>query len=84
LIFSIWAASNFTKSKEETKYYQIVDMVINNEISEYQLNLYNGELIYKKRDDAKKTYRYKVAEPNIFYNDVNEAVMEINKAMKRI
>jgi len=79
LIFSIWAVSNFTKSKEETKYYQIVDMVINNEISEYQLNLYNGELIYKKRDDAKKTYRYKVAEPNIFYNDVNEAVMKINK-----
>ncbi|MBE6732485.1 MAG: ATP-dependent zinc metalloprotease FtsH [Ruminococcaceae bacterium] len=68
----------FTKNSAQTKYYQIVDMVINNEISEYQLNLYNGDLTYVKRDDG-KTYRYTVADPSIFYNDVNEAVMKINE-----
>ena len=77
LIFSIMAVSRFTKSSQQTRYYEIVDMVVNNEISEYQLNLYNGELTYKMRD-SDKTYRYKVADPSIFYNDVNEAVMKIN------
>ena len=77
LIFSIMMVSRFTKGSQQTRYYEIVDMVVNNEISEYQLNLYNGELTYVMRD-GNKTYRYKVADPSIFYNDVNEAVMKIN------
>ncbi len=77
LIISIALVSQFTKNTAKTKYYEIVDMVLNNEISEYKLNLYNGDLTYVKRDDG-KTYRYTVADPSIFYNDVNEAVMKIN------
>ncbi len=77
-ILSIGFANKFTKKTAETKYYEIVDMVINNEISEYQLNLYSGDLKYVKRADG-KTYRYTVADPSIFYNDVNEAVMKINE-----
>ncbi len=69
------------KPKTEAKYYEIVEMVMQNEISEYNLNLHSGELKYVKRDDG-KTYRYTVADPSIFYNDVNEFVMEHNKTAK--
>ena len=78
LIISIALVSQFTRNTAKTKYYEIVDMVLTNEISEFKLNLYNGDLTYVKRDDG-KTYRYTVADPSIFYNDVNEAVMKINE-----
>ncbi len=78
LIVSVMAVSRVSKKTTETKYYQIVDMVINNEISEYELNLYSGNLSYVKREDGKR-YRYTVASAQIFYNDVHEAVMEINQ-----
>ena len=77
-IMAILSVSYLSKNTVETKYYEIVDMVKNNEISEFQLNLYSGELIYTKRDDGKK-YRYTVADPSIFYNDVNDYVMAINE-----
>ena len=76
LIISIMSVSRLTKNTAETKYYQIVDMIGNNEISEFQLNIYSGELVYTLREDGKK-YRYTVADSSIFYNDVNEIVMEI-------
>ena len=78
LIISVFSVSQLTKNTAETKYYQIVDLVKENKISEYQLNLYSGELIYTLREDGKK-YRYTVADSSIFYNDVNEAVMKINE-----
>ena len=62
----------------QTKYYEIVEMIHNNEISEYELNLYSGELKYKKAADN-KTYSYTMADPSIFWNDVNEFVLENNK-----
>ena len=77
-IMAILSVSYLSKNTVETKYYEIVNMVKDNEISEFQLNLYSGELVYTKRDDGKK-YRYTVADPSIFYNDVNEAVMAINE-----
>ena len=80
-IIAIMSVSYLSKSTAETKYYEIVSMVKNNEISEYQLNLYSGELIYTKRDDGKK-YRYTVADTSIFYNDIKDAVSEINEENK--
>ena len=77
LIFSIAAVMFSMNRQSETEYYEIVDMVTNNEISEYELNLYTGEFKYIRRDDG-KTYSYTVADASIFYNDVNEAVMKIN------
>ncbi len=77
LIAAISAVTFSGSNRSQTKYYEIVDMILNNEISEYQLNLYSGELIYTKRDDG-KTYRYTVADPSIFYNDVSETVRQIN------
>ena len=80
-ILSILAVSHITKKNDDLKYSEIVSMVKNNEISEYSLNLYSGELSYVKRAD-KKTYRYSLADPSIFYNDVNDAVMKINEENK--
>ena len=78
LVVSVMAVSKVSKKTTETKYYQIVDMVKNNEISEYELNLYSGNLSYVLREDGKR-YRYTVADASIFYNDVNEIVMKINE-----
>ncbi len=78
IVLSIAATTFGTRKTAEKTYYEIVDMVLTNQISEYQLNLYSGELIYVKREDGKK-YRYIVADPSIFYNDVNETVMQINE-----
>jgi len=77
-IITIFAVSTLTKNTAEVKYSEIVSLVKSNGVSEYELNLYNGELTYKKRADN-KTYRYRVADPSIFYNDVNDAVMAINE-----
>ncbi len=77
-IITMMSVSYFTKSTAETKYYEIVNLVKENEISEFELNLYSGEIKYVLRDDG-KTYRYTVADASIFYNDVNEAVMKINE-----
>ena len=73
------AAATFGGNKaSQTEYYEIVEMIVTNQVSEYELNLYSGELKYVKRSDG-KTYRYTVADPSIFYNDVNETVMKINE-----
>ena len=81
LILSVFSVSQLTKNTAETKYYQIVDLVKENKISEFKLNLHSGQLEYKERG-SDKTYRYTVADASIFYNDVNETVMKINEENK--
>ena len=71
------SVSYLSKNTVETKYYEIVEMVTENKISEFSLNLHSGQLIYTKRDDG-KSYRYTVADPSIFYNDVNDFVLKNN------
>ncbi|MBR4973118.1 MAG: ATP-dependent zinc metalloprotease FtsH, partial [Clostridia bacterium] len=75
-ILTILAVSYATKDSAQIIYSDVVDMIKANEVSEFNLNLYSGELTYVKREDGKK-YRYTVADPNIFYNDIYEAVEEI-------
>ncbi|MEE0945200.1 MAG: ATP-dependent zinc metalloprotease FtsH [Acutalibacteraceae bacterium] len=77
LILAILSVSLIGQAKADTSYYDIITQVQKGEISEYTLNLYNGDLSYVTRDDGKK-HTYTVASPSIFYEDVNEAVMEYN------
>ena len=77
LILAIVFVSSATENTEEMKYSEMVSLIKENKISEFELNLYSGELTYIKRDDG-KTYRFSVADPSIFYNDINEIVAEIN------
>lgn len=81
LMVTVALVSFLNKGTAEKKYYEIVEMIKDNEISEYELNLYSGQLTYTLRADGNK-YRYTVADPSIFYNDINEAVTEINKENK--
>ncbi len=81
LILSITAISSLNKNTAEKKYYEIVNLIKDNQVSEYKLNLYSGQLVYKLRADG-KIYRYTVADTTIFYNDVNTAVNEINQENK--
>ena len=76
-IIAVLSVSYLSKNTVETKYYEIVEMVKENKISEFSLNLHSGQLIYTKRDDG-KSYRYTVADPSIFYNDVNDFVLKNN------
>ncbi len=78
LLGAIAFASFGGRQAADTKYYEIVDMIVTNEVSEYELNLYSGELRYVKRSEPNKTYRYTVANPSIFYEDVAEYVEQIN------
>lgn len=78
LILSFVAVSQISKTTNETKYYEIIEKIENNEISEFTLNLYSGDLTYTLREDGKK-YHYNVASPEIFYNDVNEFLRTNNK-----
>ena len=81
LMVTVALVSFLNKGTAEKKYYEIVEMIKDNEISEYELNLYSGQLTFTLRADGNK-YRYTVADPSIFYNDINQAVTEINKENK--
>ncbi len=81
LILSFVLVSNIAGKSEETKYYEIVEKIINNEVSEFSLNLYSRDLTYVLRADG-KTYHYTVADASMFYNDVNDAVALNNENNK--
>ena len=76
-IIAVLSVSYLSKTTVETKYYEIVELVTKNKVSEFSLNLHSGQLVYTKRDDG-KSYRYTVADPSIFYNDVNDFVLKNN------
>ena len=80
-IFAVLSASYFVKDTAELKYSEIVEMIKSNQVSELELNLYSGELTYKKRDDG-KVYRYTVPNSSLFIEDINEDVWEIKEANK--
>ena len=80
LIIAIAAVMLSNRTVEKKRYYDIVELFKTNQVSEYHLNLRNGELKYTTRDG--KDYRYTVAAPDIFYNDVNDIVMETNDRLR--
>ncbi len=79
LLMSVFAFSKVASTREKTEYYEIVEMFRENEISEFNLNLYSGELKYIKRDNPKSVYSYNVASPNIFLEDVNDIIKGYNE-----
>ncbi len=82
-ILAIASVNYFTKDTKEMKYSEIVSMVKNNEISEFELNLYSGELTYKKRADN-KVYRYTLPDSYLFIQDVGDELDEINSEDENI
>ena len=80
-IIAMLAVSYLTKNTTEMKYSEVVQMIKDNEVSEFTLNLYSGELTYTKRDDGKQ-YRYNVANASLFHNDINDSVWKIKEENK--
>ena len=78
LIISIIAVSAGRQTPQQKKDSDIVQMVLNNEISEYSLNWHTGELIYTQRSDNKQ-YRYVLDVPQVFFEQVDEFVQQNNK-----
>lgn len=78
LILTIAMVYALNKNTAEKKYYEIVELIRDNKVSEYTLNQYSGELKYTLRENG-KTYRFTVANTQIFWYDTHEAVDEINK-----
>ncbi len=78
LAASFFLATKVANTTESIKYYEIIELIENNKVSEFKLNLYSGDLSYKLREDG-KTYRYTVADASLFYNDIDDAVDTINK-----
>ena len=81
LILSIIFVSNLNKNTAQKQYYEIVDMIKANEVSAYELNMYNGELHYTLRSDN-KTYSYTVADAKLFVNHIEPVVDQINEQNK--
>ena len=81
LMVAVAAVTIGLNKQTDVKYYEIVDSIKNNEVSEYTLNLYSGELKYRMRADG-KMYTYTIADPTLFYNDVHTFVTEKNDELK--
>ena len=79
LILSITGVSMFGQTTAEKDYYDIITMIKSGEVSEYTLNASTGELIYKTRADGKE-YRYNVAIPSVFLEDIRDSVNAYNEA----
>lgn len=78
-LLSIAAVSRFGSAKAGPTYYEVISKIKDGEVASYNLNLYTGDLTYVTRSDGKE-HSYSVANADIFYNDVNDAVMAYNEA----
>ena len=78
LIIAVVAVKFSNQNTAKKQYYQVVGMFQNNEVSEYSLNLYSGNLKSKLRKEGDKTFVYEVPDVSIFVNDIHESVVENN------
>ena len=83
LIATVATISFLNKNTAEKKYYQIVELIKENKVSAYELNNYSGQLTYTLREDGQK-YRFTIADTQMFWYEVHEAVEEINQKAARI
>ena len=67
----IYALSSLSKTKDKTEYSKIMRYFDDLKVSEFTLNLNNGELTYKLQGDAKdKERNYTVPNVSLFVNEV--------------
>ncbi len=77
ILGAVMVTSMSQKKTDTTTYSEIVNMLANEEISEYSVNFYNGKLEYKLRSDG-KTYKFTLADPYVFHQDTRDIVKAIN------
>ncbi|MGP1362009.1 MAG: ATP-dependent zinc metalloprotease FtsH [Candidatus Fimenecus sp.] len=83
-VISIVAYSQIGQQSAQKKqqYYEVVELFKENKISEYNLNLSNGNLRYKIFGDDKVVYEYAVPSVQMFVNDIHSYVMKHNEEHK--
>ena len=69
-------------AQKKQQYYEVVELFKENKISEYNLNLSNGNLRYKIFGDDKVVYEYAVPSVQMFVNDIHSYVMKHNEEHK--
>lgn len=77
LVLVVMGVMYRTENKETVDYSTVVELVRSGQVSEFRLNLYDGELKYVTRADGAK-HKVTVASAEIFYNDIKDAVLEYN------
>ena len=63
---------------EKPKYYEIIELFENEEITECTLNLSSGALEYKTKDAPKTVKTYTVPDVELFIQDTHEAIVKYN------
>lgn len=71
MLFALFALSRMSGTTQ-VKYYEIVNLFKEDEISDFTLNMYSGELAYQKRGESNRVYKYNVASPSYLLNDIDE------------
>ncbi len=69
LILSVLSVSRFSTKAAKTTYYDVIAQFHSGQVTEYSLNLYNGDLDYVTKDGKK--HNYTVPDVGIFYEDVD-------------
>ncbi len=64
--------------KTSLQYYQIVELFDDGKVTEYELNLGTGALVYKLADG--ESGKYSVPNINMFVEDIHSGVVEYNRA----
>ena len=75
MLFALFALSRMSGTTQ-VKYYEIVNLFKEDEISDFTLNMYSGELAYQKRGERNRVYKYNVASPSYLLNDIDEYLDE--------
>ena len=74
----VFYSANGSMKKERPKYYEIVAKFDNNEISQFNLNLSSGALVYLERKDEKTLQKYTVPNVELFVADIHDTVTKYN------
>ncbi len=79
-ILIITGASYFfmNHTREKTEYYEIVALFDEGKVSEYNLNLSSGALVYTLKDGTQQ-YTYTVPDVSLFIADIHADVIEYNR-----
>ena len=67
----------YNKNTVEVKYYQVIEYFDEGQVTEYELNLSSGSLVYKLNGE-KEARKYTVPNVNLFLNDIHDSVREYN------
>ena len=77
MIFGVMALVGNNPGIEKPQYSDIVEKFQNHEITQFELNLSNGRLVYYEGStDPRDAKTYDVPDVNIFYEDVKDSINE--------